>query len=127
MKLSLDIGAHGKAVAQGLKQAGPPITINTRWDEAGYAFDAAIPIDRVPRLAVQAGSPVQIKQTYGGGVLKVTHLGRYGDMPATYDKLAAYMAAYGHEAAGPSWDEYVSDPGKTPEAELVTNIYAPVR
>jgi effector-binding domain-containing protein len=45
----------------------------------------------------------------------------------TYDKLQAFMAARGYEANGAPWDEYVSDPGNTPEAELITNIYQPVK
>lgn len=111
----------------GLKQAGPPITINTRWDDAGYGFDAAIPVDKTPEKAIPADAPVQLKQTYSGKALKIVFKGPYGGMPPSYQKLEAYMAARGYEAAGPPWDEYVSDPGTTPEAELITNIYQPVK
>ncbi len=45
----------------------------------------------------------------------------------TYEKLFAYAAAHGLEQAGPSWDQYVSDPGKTAEPDLITHIYMPVR
>jgi len=110
-----------------VKQAGAPITINRAWNESGYQFDAAIPIDRTPDKPVAADSPVQIKQTYGGKALKVVHKGAYHGMEATYDKLTAWMAAYGYESAGAPWDEYVSDPGKTAEADLVTNIVMPVK
>lgn len=123
--------AYAKVVAfmgaHGLKQAGPPITINTRWDDSGYGFDAAIPVDKAPAKAVPDDSPVKVKQTYGGKALKIVFKGPYGGMPPSYAKLTAYMAARGYESAGPSWDEYVSDPGTTPEAELTTNIYQPVK
>lgn len=111
---------------QRLKQAAPPITINTRWDDTGYGFDAAIPVDQAP-AAMPAASPVKIKQTYGGKALKVVHRGAYHNMEKTYEKLFAYAAAHGYEAAGPSWDQYVTDPGKTAEADLITHIYLPVR
>ncbi len=113
--------------AHGLKQAGAPITINTKWDDTGYEFDAAIPLDRAPAGEVPADSPVKVKQTYAGKALKVVHTGSYHGLADTYDQLASYMAAYGYEAGGPLWDEYVSDPGRTAEADLITNIYAPIR
>ena len=74
-----------------------------------------------------AGSPVQIKQTYGGRALKVVHKGAYRGMEATCNQLLAWMAAYGYESAGAPWGQYVSDPGNTAEADLVTNIVMPVK
>ena len=113
--------------ANGLKQAGPPITINTRWDDTGYGFDAAIPVDKTPEKEIPADAPVQVKQTHLGKALKIVFKGPYGGMPPSYQKLEAYMAARGYEPAGPPWDEYVSDPGTTPEADLMTNIFQPVK
>lgn len=119
------VGAFMKA--NGLKQAGAPRTINNRYDDTGYGFDAAIPVDKAPDKAAPAGSPVKIKQTYAGKALKVVLKGPYSAMPTTYAKLHAFMAARGYEAAGAPWDEYVSDPGNTPESDLITNIYQPVK
>ncbi len=119
------VGAFMKA--NGLKQAGAPITINTRYDDTGYGFDAAIPVDKAPEKEVPAGSPVKVKSTYAGKALKVVMKGPYSGMPKTYDKLHAFMATRGYDSAGAPWDEYVSDPGTTPEADIVTNIYQPVK
>jgi effector-binding domain-containing protein len=113
--------------AQRLQQAGPPITINTKWADGTYEFEAAIPLNKAPERAVPANSPVKVKQTYAGKTIKVVHRGAYRDMASTYEKLRAYAAAYGLEAAGPTWDEYVSDPGKTQEADLITQVYMPVK
>ena len=113
--------------ANGLAIAGAPMTINTKYDDTGYLFDAAIPVDKSPEKDVPADSPVKIKQTYSGKALKVVMKGPYSGMPATYDKLKAFMAARGYEASGAPWDEYVTDPGTTPPAELVTNIVQPVK
>ena len=110
-----------------LKQAAAPITINTKWADTGYEFDAAIPVDHAPEAEVPADSPVQVKQTYSGKALKVVHKGPYREMDATYEKLMAYVAAHGYETAAPPWDEYVSDPGDTPEPELLTFIFMPVK
>ena len=113
--------------AQGLKMTGAPITINTRLDDAGYAFDAAVPVDRFPDQEVDLASPVKVKQTYAGPALKVVHKGPYHGLTATYEKIYTFAAANSYEPAGSSWDEYVSDPGNTPEAELITNVFVPVK
>jgi effector-binding domain-containing protein len=110
-----------------VQQTGAPISINRKWGDAGLEFDAGIPIGAGPEAAPAPDSPVQIKETYAGKALKVVHKGAYGGMEATYDKLFAYAAANGLEQLGPPWDEYVTDPGSTPEGELSTNIYLPVK
>jgi effector-binding domain-containing protein len=120
-----EVGAFMRA--HGLTQAGPPITINTKWDDSGYAFDAAIPVDKAPEKEIPADGRVQVKETYAGKALKVVHKGAYHGMPATYDRLFAWAAAHGYEQAAPPWDEYVSDPGSVPEAELTTNVVLPVK
>ncbi|MCI0658686.1 MAG: GyrI-like domain-containing protein, partial [Acidobacteria bacterium] len=118
----------GKFIASHkLKQAAAPITINNKWGDSGYEFDAAIPLDRAPEGAVPPDSPVQVKQTYSGKALKVVHKGSHRNMDTTHEKLMAYAAAYGYEPAASPWDEYVSDPGHTPEPELLTNIVLPVK
>jgi effector-binding domain-containing protein/uncharacterized membrane protein len=123
--------AYGKVgsfmKANGLAIAGAPMTINNRWDDTGYDFDAAIPVDKLPTKEVPADSPVQLKTTYAGPALKVVLKGPYSGMPAAYEQLTAYMKVRGYESAGASWDEYVSDPGTTPEAELTTNIVQPIK
>jgi effector-binding domain-containing protein len=126
------LGAGYGQVAQfmskhGVKQAAPVLAINTKEDAQGYQFDAAIPLDRTPDKPAGADSKVQVKQTYGGPALKVVHKGSYRGLPATYAKTLAFMKTVGYEAAGPAWDEFVSDPGNTLESELITNLYVPIR
>jgi effector-binding domain-containing protein len=78
-------------------------------------------------VLVLADSSVKVKQIHGGKALRIVFKGPYGGLPKDYPKLEAFMAARGYEPAGPSWNEYVSDPGTTPEAELTTNFYPPVK
>jgi len=120
-----EVGAFLKA--QKLKQAGAPITIDTGSSDAGYAFDAAIPVAGVPARPVPSDSRVQLKQTYGGKVLKVALRGSYSQIPATYDKIAAYIAAHGIETNGSPWDEFANDPATVKESEVLTNIYFPIK
>lgn len=110
-----------------LKQAGPRIMINTKWQGDRYEFDAAIPVDREPATPVPPGSPVQIKRTYAGKAVRATHSGSYQKLPEVYEKLFAFVAAHGYQLNGPPWDEYVSDPANTPDDRLVTRVYVPVK
>jgi effector-binding domain-containing protein/carbon monoxide dehydrogenase subunit G len=120
-----EVGAFMKA--QKLAQAGAPITIDTGSSDTDYLFDAAIPVDRVPAKPVPPDSRVQVKQTYGGKVLKVTLRGSYSQIPATYDRIVAYIAAHGIETNGNPWDEFANDPATVKESEVVTNIYFPIK
>lgn len=135
---SADIGkAYAEAYAKimgfikahNLNEAGPPIAVTRKWDEAGkvFEFDAGIPVDRGDVPAADGEGEVKLAQTYAGKALKITHVGPYEGLAQTYAMLKAYLAAYGREKNGDEWEEYVSDPGKTPAAELITVIYYPVK
>ena len=120
-----EVGAFMKA--QQLKQSGAPITIDTGSSESGYLFEAAIPVDKTPAKAIPPDSRVQVKQTYGGKVLKVALRGPYSQIPSTYDKIVAYIAAHGIETNGNPWDEFANDPATVKESEILTNIYFPIK
>jgi effector-binding domain-containing protein/carbon monoxide dehydrogenase subunit G len=120
-----EVGAFMKA--QMLKQAGAPITIDTGSSDTGYLFDAAIPVDGQPARPVPPESRVRLKQTYGGKVLKVALRGSYSQIPATYDKIVAYIAAHGIETNGNPWDEFANDPTTVKESDVLTNIYFPIK
>ncbi len=110
-----------------LQPGGAPIAINKAWsEEEGYVFDAGMPLSSAPEVELDEDSAVQIGETYAGSALKVTHKGSYAEMEASFDKADAYLAAHGLEQTSPSWTEFVSDPGSTPEEELITHIYIPI-
>ncbi len=121
-------GQVGKFMSeQGLKQAGAPLTINTKWGDGEYEFDAAIPVDRDPASEPPAESAVRVKKTYSGKAIKIVHQGSYKGLAALYDRLYAWISVHGYEQNGPPWDEYATDPGSTPESGLVTYVYVPVK
>lgn len=116
----------GFMAQHGLASAAQPLVINTSWDEGGYTFDAGIPVASAPEGEIPEDSPVKMGSTFGGKVLKVVHTGAYGNLPSTYEKIEAYMAAHGLEKADRPWEQWISDPGETPEEELITHIYFPL-
>jgi effector-binding domain-containing protein len=120
-----EIGAFMKA--NKLTMTSAPMTINTKWTDASYQFDAAIPVDKAPAKAIPADSPIKVMQTYGGKALKVVHKDAYRNLGLTYDKLSAYLAAHGIAENGDSWAVWVDDPASVPEAGRRTFIFMPVK
>jgi effector-binding domain-containing protein len=113
--------------SNGLQLAGPPIAIVNYWDERGYGFDGGIPVSGSLSRGAGPDSPVRMGETYGGRVVRAIHVGPYTGLPETYEKVEAFVAAHRLELNGRSWDAFVSDPGGTPESELVTEVYYPVK
>lgn len=107
----------------GLHQAAPPRAIFHGEEDDTLVFDAAIPIDR-PVETPPAG--LQHGRSYAGRAVKATYTGPYMGLPGANAQALSYLAAAGYAAAGPRWEEYVSDPGQTPDAELITHLYYPI-
>ena len=103
-----------------LRMSGQPMAITRAWEEEGYEFDAAIPVVMKP---VELSGRVRVGQSPSGPSVRVVHKGPYDRMALSYDKLAAYMAAHGLREGHVSWEHYISDPGETPQEELITHIY----
>jgi len=110
-----------------LSDAGAPLSITRRFNGSELAFDAAIPVRSIAENTPRDGTGVQIGRSYAGPVIRVRHTGSYKSLAETHRKIAAYLAALGIERNGAAWESYVSDPGKVPEAELLTYVYYPIK
>jgi len=110
--------------AQGLQQAGPPMAIFYGESGGTLSMDAAIPVDRTD---VPPQQPIRTGRSFEGRVLKVVHHGDYTGLAAAREQVRAYLATAGLSQDGPMWEQYVSDPGNTSAAELITNIFVPIK
>lgn len=110
-----------------LDDAGAPLSIVRNLSGSALMYDAAIPIRGLSADTPRDGSGVRIGTTYAGPVVRVKHIGSYRTLTRTHRKITAYLAATGIERNGAAWESYVSDPGNTPEAQLITYVYYPVR
>ena len=113
--------------ARGLVEAGAPMSIVRGFAGSQLRFDAAIPVGGVTAETARDGATVKLGQTYSGPAIRVRHVGSYRQLGSTHRKIAAYLAALGLERNGDAWETYISDPTRVPEAELLTDIYYPVR
>lgn len=119
---------NGFLAASNLKSSQAPIAITREFNEETmfWKFDAALLVDGVPP-APPVESGVQLGSSYGGLVIRATHVGSSESSPATYEKLLAFRDIAGFVDNGDSWESYVSDPAATTAAEAVTHIYWPVK
>ncbi|MCZ6664425.1 MAG: SRPBCC family protein [Gammaproteobacteria bacterium] len=112
--------------ANGLIEAGAPMSITRSFSGSELLFDAAIPVRGITDAMPQEGTSVRIGKTFAGNVIRVRHTGSYRMLNETHRKIGAYLAALGIERAGYAWEAYISDPTKVAESELLTYIYYPI-
>ena len=110
----------------GLAEAGPPLSISRRFSGSEFVFDAAIPVRGVSEDTPRAEGGIRLGKTWGGPVVRGHHIGSYGKLAETHEKIAAWLAVHGIDRAGDAWEAYVSDPTRTPEEQLVTDVYYPI-
>ncbi len=111
----------------GLSEAGAPLSIVRGFAGSQLRFDAAIPVRGVNGTTPHDGTAVRLGSTYAGPAIRVRHVGSYRQLGTTHRKIAAYLAALGLDRNGDAWETYVSDPTRVPEADLLTDVYYPVR
>lgn len=102
-----------------------PVAITEFWNNGGYGFKAGIPINR--RGRARPAGDVMLGELYAGKVMKIEYTGAYSNLTSTYKQIDAYIKANKITTNGKSWERYVSDPADTPEAELITEIYFPIK
>lgn len=111
----------------GLADAGAPMSIMRGFAGSQLRFDAAIPVAGVTDETPRDSAAVKLGYTYSGPAIRVRHVGSYRQLGSTHRKIGAYLAALGLERNGDAWETYISDPTRVPEAQLLTDIYYPVR
>ncbi len=61
-----------------------------------------------------------------GRFATVLHKGPYDSIPASYGLLFTWLAQQEIQPVGPPMEVYLSDPAETPEADLITEVRAPI-
>jgi effector-binding domain-containing protein len=105
---------------QGIEITGAPMAISRNVEAGQYQFDAAIPVSEG---AVDPDGVVQLGYVPAGRAARIVHTGPYSSTPESYARLSSWLAAHGLRESGISWEHYISDPGDTPEEDLVTHLY----
>lgn len=123
------------ALIQGnsLTIAGPPRAIYSSWNGESTRFSVAFPIVEAPAGFVTPPD-VSMVSLPEQQALRFTHHGAYTGLTDTYPRIDSWLRERGAIKTDadwarycPMWEEYLSDPMMTPEQELLTYIYLPLR
>jgi effector-binding domain-containing protein len=116
---------QGYMTKEGLKPDGPFMTVYTSTDDAGFQFQAAVPIAEAPKNPPRGDIAVGTSQA--GKALRFTHRGPYDSMDSTYEAISNHLDEKRIEAQDLFIEEYVTDPLTTPEDKLVIHVLVPIK
>jgi len=109
----------------GIKPAGPAMTIYTQTDETGFDFQAAYPIAQSP--ANPPKGDIAVGAAPAGKALKFVHRGSYDAMDTTYEAITNYLDDKQIDAKDLFIEEYTTDPLTTNQDSLVIDVFVPVK
>jgi len=110
---------------QGIKPAGPAMTIYTASDDAGFEFQAAVPIAEAPKDPPKGDLAVGTSPE--GKALKFMHRGSYDSLDQAYDAITHYLDERKLEARDLYIEQYNTDLLNTPEDNLVIEVLVPIK
>lgn len=116
-----------------LTASGPPRVLYTTCPPGQFDFQVLVPVAAPPTADFQDATAI-VGTVEGGKTYRFTHRGAYSGLANTYGRIGEFMKARGLMQTDadwmkymPMWEEYLNDPETTPEADLLTHIYLPVR
>jgi effector-binding domain-containing protein len=121
------VEAQGKLRASaekaGLKVDGRPLAVFTDTDDAGFKFDAMLPVDAKADARLDLGADITLAQSPSGKALKFQHRGAYDEIDTTYDAITAYLDEKGLEARNLFVEEYLNDAKDSSDEALQVDIF----
>lgn len=103
--------AFDAASACGVEIVGPPFGFYPEMPAGTVAVEAGFPVS-APAEVRGSTHPFVLP---GGRAARVTHIGPYETLEATYRLLQAWMAEHGLVPATGMWECYLSDPETEPD------------
>jgi len=110
---------------QGIKPAGPPMTIYTSTNDTTFQFWAAVPVAEAPKDKPTGN--ISVGKTTPGTAYKFIHRGSYDEMDTTYDAITNFLDEKQLDAKGLFIEQYDTDPVTTPPDKLVVEVFVPVK
>jgi effector-binding domain-containing protein len=107
----------------GLAASGHPFTVFVETDDAGFRYEAMIPLEKAPEGKTELTKDVKLGSSPSGKAMKFQHRGPYDDIDATYEAITAYLDEKNLEAQNLFIEEYLTDPKTSDDASLEVDIY----
>ena len=98
-------------VRAGMQPSGPPFVRYLAMEPGAWEVEIGWP---VPAPVAPGGEAVP-SSTPAGPAATATYFGPYEGVGEAYGVIQAWCVAHGHEAAGPPWESYLTDPGAEPD------------
>lgn len=114
---------HAAAQKAGLKEAARPQVAFTDTDDAGFKYDAMLPVDAAADAKLASGQDISLAQSPSGKAIKFQHRGAYDDIDSTYEAITAYLDEKGLEARNLFVEEYLNDAKDSTDMALQVDIY----
>jgi effector-binding domain-containing protein len=107
---------------QGIRRAGPPMTIYTEFDDTNFTFQAAVPIAEAPKDPPKGD--IAVGETPAGKALRFAYKGSFHQMEDTiYNAIPEYLDERQLDPTGTFIEEYQTDPVTTPEDKFDISIF----
>ena len=116
---------YGALQKQGLKAAGPPMTIYTATDDTGFEYQAGVPVAEEPKGSL--GEGLAVGKSPEGRALKFIHRGSYDAMDSTYEAITNHLDDKGIDAKENFIEEYTGGPLKPGDNDMLVNVFVPVK
>jgi len=110
---------------EGLKADGQMMTIFTATDDAGFQYEAAIPLTETPKNPPHGD--IAVGSSPEGHALKFVHRGSYDGLDNTYEAITNYLDERRLEAKDMFIEQYVTDPLTTNEEHLIVNVFVLIK
>ncbi len=102
---------------------GQPLAVYIQSDDAGFTFEAMLPVDLPPGASPGLANGVTSGRSPGGQALKFEHRGAYDDIESTYEAIAAYLDEKGLTARDELIEEFVNETITADDTNLSIDIY----
>lgn len=107
----------------GLVASGHPFAVFVETDDAGFRYEAMIPLDKAPEGKSELTKDIKIGASPSGKAMKFQHRGAYDDIDATYEAITAYLDEKNIEAQNLFIEEYLTPPKASDYPSLEVDIY----
>jgi len=116
---------YGFLGSNNIAPAGPPFTVYYSFDPNGNTvYEAGVPVGD----PVKGNDEIIYKEFPAMNVVSMLYTGPYEALEAAYTELSNYIKTNGLEAAGTSWEVYLTDPSQmTDPKDNQTIIYFPLK
>ena len=107
----------------GLVAAGRPLAVFTATDDAGFKYQAMLPLAMAPEGKTELTPDIKISETPSGKAIRFQHRAAYDDIDSTYEAITAYLDEKGLESRNLFAEEYLKMTKTSDDPSLEVDIY----